>query len=144
MSTTITSDLLKAKIVTDDEVNAAVDVFMKDATVNLFRFASGHTMDPAASVKAYKPARGGGRSRPDGKVSAGDGADRHPARMYGGFVSDDPCQEAADVLRTIGWKVEPAGDDLGSWLVDGEQLGHADLMALARLIGLIAGPELIQ
>ena len=57
MSTTITSDLLKAKIVTDDEVNAAVDVFMKDATVNLFRFASGHTMDPAASVKAYKPAR---------------------------------------------------------------------------------------
>ncbi|TXM71715.1 hypothetical protein FV226_14510 [Methylobacterium sp. WL12] len=59
-------------------------------------------------------------------------------------MSNDPCQEAADVLRTIGWKVEPTGDDLGLWLVDGEQLGDADLMALARLIGLIAGPEMIQ
>ncbi|GJD47264.1 hypothetical protein AFCDBAGC_5157 [Methylobacterium cerastii] len=57
MSITITSDLLKVKIVTDDEVNAAVDVFMKDATVSLFRFASGHTLDLAASVKAYEPAR---------------------------------------------------------------------------------------
>ena len=57
MSITITSDLLKAKIVTDEEVNAAVDVFMKDATVSLFRFASGHTLDPASAVKAYEPSR---------------------------------------------------------------------------------------
>ena len=56
MSTAITSDLLKAKIVTDEEVNAAVDVFMRDPTVSLFRFASGHTLDPAAAVKAYEPA----------------------------------------------------------------------------------------
>ena len=56
MSTTITRDLLKAKIFTDDEVNAAVDVFMRDATVSLFRFASGHALDPAAAVKAHDPA----------------------------------------------------------------------------------------
>ena len=57
MSTTITSDLLKAKIVTDDEVSAAVNVFMRDPTASLFRFASGHTLDPAAAVKAHEPAR---------------------------------------------------------------------------------------
>ena len=50
-------DLFKAKIVTDDEVNAAVDVFMRDPTVSLFRFASEHTLDPAAAVKAHEPAR---------------------------------------------------------------------------------------
>ena len=59
-------------------------------------------------------------------------------------MSVDPCQEAANVLRTIGWKVQPTGDDLGLWLVNGEQIGDADLMALARLLGLIASPELIQ
>ena len=57
MSTTITSDLLKAKIVSDGEVAAAVDVFMCDPTVSLFRFAGGHTLDPAAAAKAHEPAR---------------------------------------------------------------------------------------
>ncbi|TXM65639.1 hypothetical protein FV226_24700 [Methylobacterium sp. WL12] len=56
MSTTITSDLLRAKIVAADEVNAAVDEFLRDPTVSLFRFASGHTLDPAAAVKAHEPA----------------------------------------------------------------------------------------
>ena len=29
---------------------------MRDPTVTLFRFASGHTLDSAATVKAYEPA----------------------------------------------------------------------------------------
>ena len=52
-----TGDPFKAKAVTDDELNAAVDVFMRDPTVSMFRFASGHTLDPAAAVKAHEPAR---------------------------------------------------------------------------------------
>ena len=56
MADPTTSDLFKAKTITDDEVNAAVDVFMRDATVSLFKFASGHTLDPAAAVKAHDPA----------------------------------------------------------------------------------------
>ena len=50
-------DLSKAKTVTDDELNAAVDVFMRDPTVSMFRFASEHTLDLAAVVKAHEPAR---------------------------------------------------------------------------------------
>ncbi|MCJ2108480.1 hypothetical protein MKK70_24530 [Methylobacterium sp. E-041] len=30
---------------------------MRDPTDSLFWFASGHTLDPAAAVKAYEPAR---------------------------------------------------------------------------------------
>ncbi|WP_187275221.1 hypothetical protein [Methylobacterium sp. WL120] len=52
-----TGDLFKAKAITDDEVNAAVDLFMRDPTVSMFRFASGHTLDLAAAVKAHEPAR---------------------------------------------------------------------------------------
>ncbi|GJD47025.1 hypothetical protein AFCDBAGC_4910 [Methylobacterium cerastii] len=59
-------------------------------------------------------------------------------------MSDDPYREAADVLRGMGWKVEPAGDELGLWLVDGEQLGDAELMGVVRLIKLINGPDMIQ
>ena len=59
-------------------------------------------------------------------------------------MSDDPCHEAAEILRAMGWDVQPTGDDLGLWLVDGEQLGSADLMALARLIGLMTSAEMIQ
>jgi hypothetical protein len=59
-------------------------------------------------------------------------------------VSNERCHEAAEVLRTMGWDVQPTGDDLGLWLVDGEQLGAADLMALARLVGLVTAPETIQ
>ncbi|MCJ2111957.1 hypothetical protein ACFZ8E_23465 [Methylobacterium sp. HMF5984] len=59
-------------------------------------------------------------------------------------MSDDPFHEAAEVLRAMGWDVQPTGDDLGLWLVDGEQVGDADLMALARLVGLVTAPETIQ
>ena len=64
--------------------------------------------------------------------------------MHGGAVSDDPCHEAAEVLRATGWDVQQTGDDLGLWLVDGEQLDDADLMALARLVGLVTTPDTIQ
>ena len=56
MADPTTGDLFKVKTVTNDELNAAVDVFIKDATVSVFRFASGHTLDPAAAVKAHEPA----------------------------------------------------------------------------------------
>lgn len=56
MSNPSTSDLRRTKTVTDDEVNAAIDVFMCDPTASLFRFASGHALDPATAVKAHKPA----------------------------------------------------------------------------------------
>ena len=64
--------------------------------------------------------------------------------MHGGVVTHDLCHQAAEVLRTMGWDVQPTGDDFGLWLVDGEQLGDADLMALARLVGLVTAPETIQ
>ena len=38
-------------------MNAAVDVFMRDPTVSLFRFTSGHTVDPATAVKEHEPSR---------------------------------------------------------------------------------------
>ena len=57
MADPTTGDLFKAKTVTDDEVAAAVDVFMRDSTVSLFRFASGQTFDAAPAVKAHEPAR---------------------------------------------------------------------------------------
>ena len=56
MTDPTTGDLFKAKTVTDDEVADAVDLFMRDPTVSLFRFASGHTLDLAAAVKAHEPA----------------------------------------------------------------------------------------
>ncbi|TXM68828.1 MULTISPECIES: hypothetical protein [Methylobacterium] len=59
-------------------------------------------------------------------------------------MNDEPIQEAANALRAMGWKVVPTCDDLGLWQVDDEQLGDADLMALARLVGLMTGPEMIH
>ncbi|WP_246688209.1 hypothetical protein [Methylobacterium sp. WL120] len=59
-------------------------------------------------------------------------------------MSDVLLQEAAVAIRAMGWKVEPTGDDLGLWLVDGKQLSDANFLALARLIGLLTSPETIQ
>ena len=145
MSSTITSDLLKAKIVTDNEVNAAVDVFMTDLTTRLFRFKSGHCLDLADAVRAHQPGQGAVAhpNRPR-EVPAQHGADGDPAGAADGTVSDDPCHDAAEVLRAMGWDVQDTGDDRSLWLVDGEQLGDADLMALARLVGLVTAPETIQ
>ncbi|MCJ2112987.1 hypothetical protein MKK64_17540 [Methylobacterium sp. E-025] len=57
MADPMTGDLIKAKTIASDEVNTAVDVFMRDPTVSLFRFASGHTVDPSAAVKDHEPSR---------------------------------------------------------------------------------------
>ena len=56
MADPTTGDLFKAKTVTDDEINTAVDMFMRAADVRLFRFASGHSLDLAAAVRAHDPA----------------------------------------------------------------------------------------
>ncbi|TXN60173.1 hypothetical protein [Methylobacterium sp. WL6] len=57
MTDLTTAELSKAKTVSDDEVSAAVDGFLHDPTMSMFRFASGHTLDPAAAVKALEPAK---------------------------------------------------------------------------------------
>jgi len=44
-------DLLGTKIVTDDEISAAVDTFMREPAAMAFRFAQGFTLDVAAAVK---------------------------------------------------------------------------------------------
>ncbi|TXN81456.1 hypothetical protein [Methylobacterium sp. WL8] len=59
-------------------------------------------------------------------------------------MSDDPCHEAAEVLRVMGFDVQPTGDDFGLWLVDGEMFSDAELVSLAHVIGLMAGTETIQ
>ena len=59
-------------------------------------------------------------------------------------MSDDPFHEAVESLRAVGRKVEPTGDDLGLWLVDGYECTDSELIALARLHGLVEGPERTQ
>ena len=59
-------------------------------------------------------------------------------------MSDEPFHEAVDALRAIGLYVEPTGDDLSQWLVDGEEMSDAGLMKLAALLGLIPGSATIQ
>ena len=59
-------------------------------------------------------------------------------------MSDDPFHEAVEALRAIGMYVEPTGDDLCLWLVNGEELSDAGLMKLAALIGLVSGSATIQ
>ena len=59
-------------------------------------------------------------------------------------MSYDPFHEAVEALRAIGRKVEPTGDDLGLWLVDGRECTDCELIALARAAGLVEGPERMQ
>ena len=59
-------------------------------------------------------------------------------------MSDDPFHEAVEALRAIGLYVEPTGDDLSLWLVDGEEMSDAGLMKLAALLGLVPGSAMIQ
>ena len=51
-----TSDLFKAKTITDTEVNAAVEVVMAGRTTRMFRFASGHVLNLPAAVEANRHA----------------------------------------------------------------------------------------
>ena len=59
-------------------------------------------------------------------------------------MSDDPFHEAVEALRATGMYVEPTGDDLGLWLVNGEEMTDAGLMKLAALLGLAPGSATIQ
>ncbi|MCJ2108914.1 hypothetical protein MKK70_26780 [Methylobacterium sp. E-041] len=56
MADPTTGNLIKAKTIASDEVNAAVDVFLTGGAVRLFGFGSGHTLDLAAAVKASRHA----------------------------------------------------------------------------------------
>ncbi|KQQ12427.1 hypothetical protein ASF56_04470 [Methylobacterium sp. Leaf122] len=46
-------ELFKAKAVTDDEVNAAVEVFMRDADAGAHPIADGYSLDLAAAVAGH-------------------------------------------------------------------------------------------
>ena len=59
-------------------------------------------------------------------------------------MSDDPFHEAVEALRALGMYVERTGDDLGLWLVNGEEMTDAGLMKLASLLGLVSGSATIQ
>ena len=59
-------------------------------------------------------------------------------------MSDDPFHEAVEALRAIGLYVEPTGDDLSLWLVNGEEMTDAGLMKLATLLSLAPGSATIQ
>jgi hypothetical protein len=59
-------------------------------------------------------------------------------------MTDNSSREAAEALRAIGRNVEPLGDDLGLWLVDGHECTDGELIALAHLFGLLTEPEQAQ
>lgn len=59
-------------------------------------------------------------------------------------LSPDPHEEAATALIAAGHSVEPTGDDLALWRVDGRLLTDGDLIALAIRFGLMDGPERVQ
>ncbi|MFK5600633.1 hypothetical protein ACFZ8E_27175 [Methylobacterium sp. HMF5984] len=59
-------------------------------------------------------------------------------------MSDDPFHEAVEALRALGLYVEPTGDDLSLWLVDGEEMSDAGSMKLAALLGLVPSSATIQ
>ncbi|MCJ2074102.1 hypothetical protein MKK68_00295 [Methylobacterium sp. E-016] len=59
-------------------------------------------------------------------------------------MSDNPFHEAVEALRALGLYVEPTGEDLSLWLVNGEEMTDAGLMKLAALLGLVSGSAKIQ
>lgn len=58
--------------------------------------------------------------------------------------SPDPQEEAATALIAAAHSVEPTGDDLGLWRVDGRLLTDGDLVALALRLGLMDGSGELQ
>jgi hypothetical protein len=54
-------------------------------------------------------------------------------------VNEDLFHKAVEALRESGRYVEPFGDDLNLWLVDGEEMSDAGLLKLAALLGLVPG-----
>ena len=56
----------------------------------------------------------------------------------------DPFREAVAALAAAGREVEPTGDDLALWLVDGKEMTDGDLLALALRLGLMDGPDRLQ
>jgi hypothetical protein len=52
----------------------------------------------------------------------------------------DPIFDAVDALLDAGHVVEPWGDDLAMWLVDGRTLTDRDVVAMAARLGLVKAP----
>lgn len=52
----------------------------------------------------------------------------------------DPIFDAVDALLDAGHVVEPWGDDLGMWLVNGETLTDQAVVILAVRLGLMEAP----
>lgn len=51
----------------------------------------------------------------------------------------DPIFDAVDALLDAGHVVEPWGEDLGMWLVDGMMLTEQAVVAMAARLGLAKG-----
>jgi hypothetical protein len=58
------ADLRRVGRISSQEVVAAIDAYMRDPTVGLYRFASGHTLDLKALVAASPAFVSADRSRP--------------------------------------------------------------------------------
>ncbi|MCJ2097257.1 hypothetical protein [Methylobacterium sp. E-046] len=58
------ADLRRAGRISSQEVVAAIDAYMRDPAAELYRFASGHSLDVAALVDASPALEKVGRSRP--------------------------------------------------------------------------------
>jgi hypothetical protein len=56
-------------------------------------------------------------------------------------LAPDPVFDAVDALSDAGHVVQPWGDDLGIWLVNGETLTDQAVVALAARLGLIEAPS---
>ena len=50
-------DLYKAKLITDDELRAAVEAYFADPTEDAYPIAEGYDLDLAAAVQGHEPAR---------------------------------------------------------------------------------------
>ena len=52
-----TGDLFKCGLVTDADVNAAIDAYMADASTGVFPLGDGYTLDLAAAVNGHSFAK---------------------------------------------------------------------------------------
>lgn len=50
-------DMRRKAIITDDEIEEAVEAYFATPSMQAFRFASGHVLDLGAAVEAHGPAK---------------------------------------------------------------------------------------
>jgi hypothetical protein len=108
------------------------------------RRSEGTASSAEAQPENRRPDLGPGQDRACLQGRQGDAGSGEPEGAGDDAVSDDPFLEAVEALRAIGLYVEPTGDDLSLWLVNGEELTDTGLIKLAALLGLVSGSATIQ